>query len=126
WWNDEVRDEFDLILRFWFDLGIAGFRIDVSHGIVKDRLLRDNPPAEPDDPWAIRRRGQRPVYSANRPEVHEVLRRWRGIAERYDPARLLMGETWVLDLAAMAAYHGRGDELQLALNFVFQSTPFEA
>ena len=26
---------------------IAGFRIDVAHGIVKDRELRDNPPARP-------------------------------------------------------------------------------
>ena len=38
-----MRDEFDEILRFWFERGIAGFRIDVVHGIVKDRELRDNP-----------------------------------------------------------------------------------
>ena len=31
WWNEDVRDEFDRILRFWFDLGVAGFRIDVCH-----------------------------------------------------------------------------------------------
>ena len=24
WWNDAVREEFDSILRFWFDRGIAG------------------------------------------------------------------------------------------------------
>ena len=45
WWNDEVRVAFDDIVRFWFDRGIAGFRIDVAHGIVKDVELRDNPPA---------------------------------------------------------------------------------
>ena len=28
---------------WWFERGIAGFRIDVAHGIVKDRELRDNP-----------------------------------------------------------------------------------
>ena len=44
WWNDAVRDEFDRILRFWFDRGVAGFRIDVAHMVVKDALLRDNPP----------------------------------------------------------------------------------
>ena len=43
WWNDAVRDEFDDILRFWFARGVAGFRIDVCHGIVKDRELRDDP-----------------------------------------------------------------------------------
>ena len=43
WWNEEVRDEFDDILRFWFDRGVAGFRIDVANGLIKDRELRDNP-----------------------------------------------------------------------------------
>src|SRR5213083_2978073 len=43
WWNEEVREEFDRVLRFWFDRGIAGFRIDVAHALIKDRLLRDNP-----------------------------------------------------------------------------------
>ncbi len=49
WWNEEVRSAFDDILRFWFDRGIAGFRIDVAHGIVKDVDLRDNPPAAEGD-----------------------------------------------------------------------------
>ena len=43
WWNAEVRDEFDGILRYWYDRGVAGFRIDVAHALIKDRLLRDNP-----------------------------------------------------------------------------------
>ena len=30
WWNEDVRDAFDAILRFWFDRGVAGFRIDVA------------------------------------------------------------------------------------------------
>src|SRR5207245_8480468 len=49
WWNPAVRDAFDEIYRFWFDRGVAGFRIDVAHGIVKDRELRDNRPATADD-----------------------------------------------------------------------------
>ena len=57
WWNEDVRDEFDDILRFWFDRGVAGFRIDVCHAIVKDRELRDDPPAAPDDHPHVRRRG---------------------------------------------------------------------
>src|SRR3954468_13990042 len=43
WWNEAVRDEFDAILRHWFARGVAGFRIDVCHGIVKDASLRDDP-----------------------------------------------------------------------------------
>ena len=49
WWNDGVRAEFDDILRFWFDRGVAGFRIDVCNLIVKDAELRDNPAATDDD-----------------------------------------------------------------------------
>ena len=84
WWNEDVRAEFDRILRFWFDRGVAGFRIDVCHMIVKDRELRDNPPATDADPFHTRMIGQRQVYNACRPEVHDVLRRWRAIADSYD------------------------------------------
>ena len=83
WWTDEVWDAFDEILRFWFDRGIAGFRIDVAHGIVNDKELRDDPP----DPEAAGR--LKPMYSMNRPETHEIFRRWRRICEDYDPPRLL-------------------------------------
>ena len=80
WWSPAIRDAFDDIYRFWFDRGVAGFRIDVAHGIVKDRELRDNPPATSDDPPSVQRLGQRPVYNTERPEVHDVLRRWRALA----------------------------------------------
>ena len=46
WWNPDLVEEFDRILRFWFDRGVAGFRIDVCHMIIKDKELRDNPPVD--------------------------------------------------------------------------------
>ncbi|HEV8624989.1 MAG TPA: alpha-amylase family glycosyl hydrolase [Acidimicrobiia bacterium] len=126
WWSEDVRGEFDRILRFWFDRGVAGFRIDVCHAIVKDRELRDNPPAEPGDHPYVFNFGQRKVYNAERPEAHDVFRRWRAIAEEYDPARLLLGETYVLDVERLRPFYGDGDELQLAFNFVFLHSPFTA
>jgi alpha-glucosidase len=120
WWSDDVRAEFDDVLRFWFDRGIAGFRIDVAHGLVKDRELRDNPPAEADDPPQAVPQGLRPVYNLNRPEVHDVYRRWRAIADAYDPPRVLIGETWAFDLDDLGSFYGAdGDELDLAMNFPF-------
>ena len=104
WWNEEVRDTFDDIVRFWFDRGVDGFRIDVCNIIIKDAELRDNPPATADDPIDEQMFGQRAVYSANRPELHEILRRWRKIADSYDPPRLLLGETPVDDAATLASY----------------------
>jgi alpha-glucosidase len=119
WWNDAVRDEFDDILRFWFERGVAGFRIDVCHGIVKDRELRDDPASTPDDHPAVRRHGLRQIFSMNRPEVHQVLQRWRKVADAQDPPRILVGETYVLDLDQLIPYYGEAeDELHLAFNFL--------
>ena len=41
WANAQVRAEFLDILRFWLDRGVAGFRVDVAHGLVKDPALPD-------------------------------------------------------------------------------------
>lgn len=103
WMHGDVRAEFDEILRFWFDRGVAGFRIDVAHEIVKE------PPGQP-----------------NRKEIHAVLRRWRELASADAPERLLLGETWVLDLDELATFYGRDDELQLAFNFPFMFAGLDA
>jgi alpha-glucosidase len=103
WLIAEVREAFDEILRFWFDRGVAGFRIDVVHELVKD------PPERP-----------------NRPEIHRVLRRWRTLSAEYDPERLLVGETWVMDLEELAGFYGaQADELHLAFNFPFMFAGLE-
>jgi alpha-glucosidase len=113
WWNPEVRAEFERILRFWFERGIAGFRIDVAHGLFKDRLLRD------DD-------GER-NHSMNRPETHEVYRDWRRQADELEPPRVLLGEVYVLDIPAWASYYGSGsDELHLAFNFALVHADLDA
>jgi alpha-glucosidase len=127
WWNEDVRNTFDDILRFWFDRGVDGFRIDVCNIIIKDAELRDNPPATADDPLDVQLAGQRSVYNANRPELHDVLRRWRRIADAYEPPRLLLGETPVDDFGSLGAFYGTDlDELQLAFNFPFINAAFEA
>jgi alpha-glucosidase len=127
WWNEDVRAAFDEILRFWFDRGIAGFRIDVCNMIIKDAELRDNPPATKDDHWLVQVFGQRSVYNSNRPEVHDILRRWRRLADTYDPPRVLLGETNVEELETLVSFYGTGrDELDLAFNFVLINAPFEA
>ena len=115
-----MRAEFEHILRFWFDRGIAGFRIDVAHALIKDELLRDDPPRPGGD-------GVLNVYSMNRPETHEILRSWRRLAGSYEPERLLLGEAYVLEPDAWASFYGTdGDELQLAFNFGLLHADFDA
>jgi alpha-glucosidase len=63
----------------------------------------------------------------NRPEVHEVLQRWRALSDAHDPPRALVGETYVLDLDQLIPYYGKGDDqLHLAFNFLFVHAELEA
>ena len=120
-----MRHAFDDIMRFWCDRGVAGFRIDVCNVIIKDAELRDNPAATEEDDFEAQLFGQRSVYNTNRPEVHEVIRRWRTLVDGYDEPRILLGETPV-PVDELAAYYGDGrDELHLAFNFPFISAAFE-
>ena len=65
-------------------------------------------------------------YSMFRPETHGILRQWRGLAETYDPPRLLLGEAYSLDVEQWAGYFGDGDELDLAFAFMLTHAPLHA
>lgn len=127
WWNPDVHREFDEIIRFWWDRGVAGFRIDVCNMMIKDKELRDNPPATEDDPIEQQFMGVRYVYNTDRPEAHDILKHWREISDAYDPPRLLIGETNVETLERLVEFYGAGrDELHGGFNFQFMAAPFEA
>ena len=126
WWNDEVRGAFDEILRFWFARGIAGFRIDVPQVVIKDALLRDNPPLMASDPWYVQRHGQRLEWNFMRPELLDVLRRWRAVADAQEPPRLLVGEG-TIDSRHIASFYGHGhDALHMTFNLGFPHAAFRA
>ena len=121
WSSDEVRAEFDETMRFWFDLGVDGFRIDVAHGLVKAAGLPDVgstawPPrsAEPVDHPHWDREG-----------VHEIYRAWRSLADAYEDPRVFVAEAWVHNPERLAQYV-RSDELHTAFNFDFLLAPWEA
>jgi alpha-glucosidase len=115
WDNPKVREEFEDILRFWFDRGADGVRIDSAAMLMKDHELTDFEPGNPPIPHP---------YS-DRDEVHEVYRSWRGIADSYPEPRALIGEVWLPDADRFAAYM-RPDELHTAFNFAFLGCPWEA
>jgi alpha-glucosidase len=114
------------VIRFWLDRGADGFRIDVVHGLVKDDQLRDNPmraERDADIPWYAAGT-QDPLYSSDRPEIHNIIRGFRRVSDGYDE-RILVGETWPREQERLADYL-RPDELQLGFNFRFLLARYDA
>ncbi|MEQ4209994.1 alpha-amylase family glycosyl hydrolase [Actinopolymorpha sp. B17G11] len=121
WRHPDVVDHFDQVVRFWFDRGVDGLRIDVAHGLHKRDGLPDHEYAAGDELTGD------PVnpYAWNQPEVHDVWRQWRSIADEYMRAdgreRVLIGEVGVLDPRQLADYQ-RPDELHQTFFFEFLHT----
>jgi alpha-glucosidase len=124
WHNPQVQADFEDILRFWLDRGVDGFRIDVAHGLFKDRLLRDEPEGagvpRPGGTGGFDRQ-----HAIDQPEVHPLYRRWRELADGYGDERVLVGEVVLRDQTRVARYV-RPDELHLAFNFRLLWEPWEA
>ncbi|MCF6525881.1 glycoside hydrolase family 13 protein [Streptomyces sp. JJ36] len=122
-WDDpEVRAEFESILRFWFDRGVDGFRIDVAHGLSKAPGLPDLGLAEhlvfaPDDD-----REDHPHWDQD--AVHEIYRGWRRVADAYDGDRAFVAEAHVPD--ARLPRYLRPDELHTAFNFPYLRASWSA
>jgi alpha-glucosidase len=114
WMHPDVWREHEDVLRFWFDRGVAGIRIDSAALLVKDPALA----AERTDHGA----GEHPF--TDRDELHAIYRRWRAIADSYPQPRVLVGELWLPDAERFARYL-RPDELHTAFNFDFLSCPWE-
>ncbi|MEX0913826.1 MAG: glycoside hydrolase family 13 protein [Demequina sp.] len=119
WQNEEVCAFFDDVLRFWLDLGVDGFRVDVAHGLIKKEALPDYTPLDGhagSDPHA-------PYWGQD--GVHEVWRRWRRLLDSYPGERILTAEAWVDPLSRMAQWV-RPDEMHQAFNFSYLRTPWQA
>jgi alpha-glucosidase len=118
WGHPDVRREHEDILRFWFDRGAAGVRIDSAALLVKDAALPEEPlPSQPIPP------GAHP--NTDRDELHDIYRSWRAIADGYPGTRVLVGEVWLPDTERFALYL-RPDELHTAFNFDFLAQPWDA
>jgi alpha-glucosidase len=115
WSHPDVRAEHEDVLRFWFDRGVAGVRIDSAALLVKDPELPEVP-AEPAP-------GCHP--NTDRDELHDIYRSWRSVADSYPDARILVGEIWLPDIERFAKYL-RPDELHTAFNFDFLVQPWDA
>jgi alpha-glucosidase len=117
WTEPEVAAEFESILRFWYERGVDGFRIDVAHGLVKD-------PTFPDLRGRSPRSLVRPGPYWDQDGVHDIYRRWRAIADEFGD-RPFVAEVFVPSPERLARYV-RPDELHTAFDFRFLHAGWDA
>src|SRR5579864_544336 len=116
WRNPAVRDAMFDVTRWWYNRGVAGFRLDAVDTLFEDPQLRDNPVLPGlnkfGDPNEI------DLYNTKLPEVHDVLRELRKVADQHNA--VLIGETWTKDVSELKQYYGEhSDELQMPMDFLF-------
>ncbi|WP_324807008.1 alpha-amylase family glycosyl hydrolase [Sphingomonas sp. LY29] len=126
WRNPDVRDAMFDAMRFWFDRGVDGFRIDVLWHIVKAEGFPDNP-ANPDWHEGL---GQRDLllqrHSTDQPEAHAIAADMRRLADEYGD-RLLVGEIF-LPNDRLCVWYGtpQSPEVHLPFNFALIENPWDA
>jgi alpha-glucosidase len=125
WRNPEVRRAMVDVMRFWFDRGVDGFRIDVLWHFVKDAEFRDNPPNPNWKPGMPPHKAVLQKFSTDQPEMVEIIRELRQVADAY-PERVLIGEIY-LPVERLVAYYGQGDDgVHLPFNFQLVTLPWDA
>ncbi|AWN38637.1 alpha-amylase family glycosyl hydrolase [Methylobacterium radiodurans] len=125
WRNPAVRAAMYDALRFWLERGVDGFRVDVIWHLMKDEAFRDNPanPHFAEHLPEINRFHQ--VYSADRPEVLDVIAEMRAVLRAYGE-RVLIGEIY-LPLERLMAYYGPDlSGADMPFNFQLIQTPWRA
>ncbi|MEU5532017.1 glycoside hydrolase family 13 protein [Streptomyces sp. NPDC020362] len=138
WEHPAVGDEFRSILRFWLDMGVDGFRIDVAHGLVKAQGLPD---LGSHDQLKLLGNDVMPFFDQD--GVHAIYRQWRTILDEYAGSkegpegpsaegrrsetggRIFVAEAWTPTVERTANYV-RPDELHQAFNFQYLGTEWDA
>ncbi|WP_329124009.1 glycoside hydrolase family 13 protein [Streptomyces sp. NBC_01465] len=111
WAHPQVRSEHEDVLRFWFERGVAGVRIDSAALLAKAEGLPDFV------------EGRDPHPYIDQDELHDIYRSWRRVADEY--GGVFVGEVWLPDSERFARYL-RPDELHTAFNLNFLTCPWDA
>ena len=125
WRNPDLRASMMDVLRFWFDRGVDGFRIDVLWHMVKHADFPDNP-ANPDyrpDMGEMHRVLQ--LHSTDQPEVHDIAAEMRAVADDHGD-RVLIGEIYLPVDRLMTYYGGDLPGVHLPFNFQLIDAPWGA
>ena len=116
WRNPAVEKAMFDVPGFWFKRGVAGFRLDAVDTLFEDPKLHDNPTLPGKNAYGMPNMVNK--YNTKLPELHDVLRQLRQVADQNDA--VLIGETWTKDISELRQYYGaHGNELQMPMDFLF-------
>jgi alpha-glucosidase len=130
WRHPAVQAAMYDVMRFWFDRGVDGFRIDVLWHMLKAADFPDNPPNPAYQPAMGEMHRVLQFHSTDQPEVHGIAAEMRTIADSYGAKgqgeRVLIGEVY-LPVDRLMQYYGRERAgVHLPFNFQLIETPWEA
>ncbi|CAN5324796.1 alpha-amylase family glycosyl hydrolase [soil metagenome] len=125
WRNPEVQEAMLEVMRFWFDKGVDGFRVDVMWHMIKDELLRDNPKNPDYEKHMATYEQLIPAYSTDQSEVHDIVSLMRKITDQYEE-RVLIGEIY-LPTHRLVTYYGQDNQgAHLPFNFQLLTLPWDS
>ena len=122
WTSPAVLEGFDEILRFWFDRGVDGIRVDAAPALGKAEGLPDADYGG-DLRFMTLDWVDNPHWDVD--EVHDVFRRWRSLADTYDGDRVFVAEAIVSSAERLSNYL-RPDEMHSAFNFPYMKASWDA
>jgi alpha-glucosidase len=130
WRHPAVQTAMYDVMRFWFDRGVDGLRIDVLWHMVKAADFPDNPPNPAYQPAMGDMHRVLQLHSTDQPEVHAIAAEMRAVADGYAAAgrgeRVLIGEIY-LPVDRLLHYYGRERaEVHLPFNFQLIDAPWQA
>lgn len=114
--NPEVLSAILDVMRFWYDLGVDGFRLDAITAMAPDKTLRDNPPIPVGEPLPYIDGGGgnpflRQIHLFDRDSEHvlPILRKFRALANEYDPPKFIFAEVGDVDGCVVGAKYAAAD-----------------
>src|SRR2546422_1757285 len=116
WRNPAVEKAMFDVTTWWYNRGVAGFRLDAVDTLFEDPELRDNPVLPGTNRYGDPNMENK--YNTKLPELHDVLRKLRKVADEH--GAVLIGETWTSDITELKKYYGEhSNELQMPMDLMF-------
>lgn len=118
WRNPKVEQAMFDVMRFWMDRGVYGFRLDAVPELFEVPDLKDEKINGKINKYGTKATDRE--LTNNLPEVHSTMQRMRKVVDSYNDGRVLIGETYLPNIAEVDKWYGGAakDELQLPMDML--------